>query len=304
MILRTAGRIAPRAAGCVFQQAIRPSTGPLSLAAQAAATYGLAFVSTRIVYVTDCVDIAANELRAALLSATDGQDVVIEPMVPARPAFSAVNGNFAMWLMAQDYPPGTVLLSTLSSARRRPLPLLGRTAKKDLVFIGRNTGVFDWLTRDLGCVELYSLARHYGEGEQFVNFAGRSITAPLAARAASGEPLDRIGDPVGADVLHRLDLPDHTVVHADNFGNLKFTGEPERPAEGARYQVSPASPAASGRLTVEATYTQRMMGLPTGAFAVYPGSSYGLYELGCVRGDAAGALGLDVGDRLRLTRAG
>ncbi len=248
----------------------------------------------RIVCITDCVDIAAAELRASLISALGESDVIIEPVVPIQPAFSAVNGNFAMRLMADCYPAGTVLMSTLGPLRDRPRAVIGVTETKELTFIGRDTGVFDWLTRDFGCPQLYDISHHYGEGAAFVNFAGRSITAPLAAKAAGGVPLAEVGKPADPPTARRLDLADFTVVHIDNFGNMKITGCPPRPTEGARHIVE------IGPHRIAARYTQRMMSGADGTWALYPGSSYGLYELGMVRGCGAAELDVQVGDVLRV----
>jgi S-adenosylmethionine hydrolase len=249
-------------------------------------------VPVHLVPVTDCVDVAANELRGALLSAAAGADVVVEPFAPILPAFSAINGCLVMRLIADCYPAGTVLLSTMGPLKKRPLAVAGRTVRKDLRFIGRNTGVFDWLVRDFGCAELYDISGHYGKGREFVSFAGRSVTAPLAAQVARGAQLADLGPPLSAAAIVRLDLPAGTVVHVDNFGNLKFTGELPVVKEGARYLVK-----ANGT-EVNAVYAHRMMGRDDGEWVLFPGSSLGMFELGRVR--AYGDLPVGVGDVLDL----
>ncbi|MEW1910816.1 SAM-dependent chlorinase/fluorinase [Kitasatospora sp. NPDC085895] len=255
-------------------------------------------MTNHIVTVTDCVDIAANELRGTLISTVGDADVSVEPFVPILPAFSAINGNLAMRLMADCYPDGTVLLSTLGPLKERPKAIIGRTLKKDLVFIGRNTGIFDWLTRDLGCAELYDVSAHYGEGKKFVSFAGRSVTAPLAAQAALGVPLSDLGTPLDESEIVRLDLADGTIAHIDNFGSMKFTGGLPSTEEGARYRVT-----VKGR-SVEAVYAHRMIGLDTGTWSLFPGSSLGMFELGCVRHYGLPELGAEVGDVLEIELLG
>ncbi|MEU5384077.1 SAM-dependent chlorinase/fluorinase [Kitasatospora cineracea] len=247
-------------------------------------------MSKHIVTVTDCVDIAANELRGTLVSVVGEAGPIVEPFVPILPAFSAINGNLAMRLTADCYPEGTVLLSTLGPLKDRPKAVIGRTIKKDLVFIGRNTGIFDWLTRDFGIAELYDISGQYGEGKKFASFAGRSVTAPLAARAALGVPLSELGTPLAEEEITRLDLADGTIVHIDNFGSMKFTGALPSTEEGARYRVT-----VNGR-SVEAVYAHRMIGLDTGTWALFPGSSLGMFELGCVRRYGLPELGAQVGD--------
>ncbi|MFC0437370.1 SAM-dependent chlorinase/fluorinase [Kutzneria buriramensis] len=251
-------------------------------------------MTTHIVPVTDCVDIAANELRATLLTATQGRDVAVEPFVPVLPAYSALNGTFAMRLLAESYPDGTVFLSTISPFKIRPKAVLGRTLKKDMVFIGRNTGVFDWITRDLGIAELYDISGQYGEGGGFVSFAGKYVTAPLAARVAAGADLGDLGEPMDPADLVRFDPAPGTIVHIDNFGTAKFTGDLPSTEDGARYLVT------VGETVIEAVYAHRMMSLDDGAWVLFPGSSLGMYELGRVRRYGLDPHRTTVGDVLRI----
>ncbi len=54
----------------------------------------------RIFFITDCVDVAYNELRGVILSNIKSYEIVVEPVVPVTP-FSIINGNFALRLMAE-----------------------------------------------------------------------------------------------------------------------------------------------------------------------------------------------------------
>src|SRR5215467_6518147 len=169
-----------------------------------------------VVNVTDCIDIAAIELRASVLNAL-GNDasVVVEPYVPILPPFSKINANFAVRLTADCYPSETVIFTTINAERIRPPNVIGRTKKKRIVFLGRNMGSFDWLTRDFGCEELYDLGKHYAAGSQFRSFEGKLTTAPLAAKAALGVSLVELGDLISPTDIVRLDIPDGTIIHVD-----------------------------------------------------------------------------------------
>src|SRR5882724_2242177 len=252
---------------------------------------------SRIVNITDCIDIAGNELRASLLNIVGNDpNILIEPPVPINPAFSAINANFAVRLMADAYPPGTILFTTINAEKVRPPNALGRTNEKELIFLGRNLGSFDWITRDFGCRELFDLTQHY-TGE-FVSFAGKFITAPIAAKAAKGVPLSDLGNPIPVDSIFRLKLATGTIVHVDNFGMMKFTGELEGAGEGDRYQVT------INESTVEAVYGKRLMSFETGTWVLFPGSSFGLFELGKVRELGAKFVEAKVGDMLTWKRVG
>lgn len=110
----------------------------------------------RIVLITDCVDVAYNELRGVLLDNIKSDETVIEPVVSVIP-FSIVNGNFVLRLMAEAYPEGTIFSIILNPSRERPARLIGKTKEKGIYFMGANTGVFTWLFKDFGIEELYEL---------------------------------------------------------------------------------------------------------------------------------------------------
>ena len=248
-----------------------------------------------LVNITDCVDIAANELHAVWSQEVEETpDVVVAPIAPITPEFSVINTNFAVRLMADAYPDGSVLMTTINAEKVRPMNVVGRTKTRNLVFIGRNMGSFDWLTRDFGCAELYDLSRHNEGG--FVSFAGKLVTAKIAASAARGESLEQLGASLSPDSICRLDLPDGTIVHIDNFGMMKFTGDIVSAGSGDKFEVT------VGSRTLNAVYQPRMMSVDTGEWALFKGSSYGLFELGQVRALGARMLGIRVGDRIKLRK--
>ncbi len=254
-----------------------------------------------IVYVTDCTDIAANELRAVLRRETGYRtDIVVEPAVPVSPAFSVLNANLAIRLMAEHYPPETVLMSICNGERVRASSVIGRTKERGLYFVGRNNGAWDWLTRDLGVDELYNVDRLFGADSttspaEFMSFAGKYVTAPIAAKVACGVPLAQLGTAVDESHIMRLNVKDGTVVHIDNFGLMKFTGNVlAGAAEGDVYKVR-----MNGR-EFQAIYGRRLMSHETGTWVVFPGSSLGLPELGMVRRSGVAALDAKVGDHLSV----
>jgi S-adenosylmethionine hydrolase len=242
-----------------------------------------------LVNLTDCVDIAAHELYAVLVREVENiPDVVVPPVVPISPEFSVINTNFAVRLMADSYPENSILMTTINAEKTRPMNVIGRTQKGGIVFIGRNMGSFDWLTRDFGCAELYDLTRHNSAG--FVSFAGKYTTAKIAAAAARGVPLHELGDRIDPGSIVRMDLEPGTIAHIDNFGMMKFVGDLGPAKSGDVFDVSLAGH------QLEAVYEPRMMSRETGEWVFFPGSSYGLCELGQVRALGGRALEIKVGD--------
>jgi S-adenosylmethionine hydrolase len=248
-----------------------------------------------LVNITDCVDIAAHELYAVLVREVENMsDVVVPPIVPTFPEFSIINMNFAVRLMADSYPENSVLMTTINAEKICPMNVIGRTSSRNIVFIGRNMGSFDWLTRDFGCVELYDLVRH--NKESFVSFRGKYITAKLAAAASRGVPLSELGDQIDPTDIVRMNLKDGTIVHIDNFGMMKFTGDIGPAQTGDMFNVS------INGLPIEAVYDPRIMSRETGQWVLFPGSSYGLYELGQARDLGAKKLGIKVGDAITCNK--
>jgi S-adenosylmethionine hydrolase len=244
-----------------------------------------------IVFVTDCVDIAYNELRAVVLSHLKSSDEIeIEPVAQVKP-FSIINGNFVLRLMADVYPEGTIFSVILNPMKERPARLIGRTKKKNFIFMGANTGVFDWFLRDFGIEELYEL-----HDPGFLPFGGKYVHAPAIAQIAEGKSLNDMGKLFNKNDLVKLDLIEGTIVHIDVFGLIKFIGQLPKCNEGDKFEVSIKS------MIFKAVYATRMMSKNTGEWVVYPGSSLGLFEIGKVRCDGARKLGVKEGDIIKVRK--
>lgn len=238
----------------------------------------------RIVIITDCTDIAYNELRGVILDNVKSEEIIIEPVVPVAP-FSIINGNFVLRLMAENYPEGTFFSIILNPSKERPARLIGKTKKKNFYFIGANTGVFTWFFRDFGVEELYEL-----NDPGFFPFGGKYVHAPAVAQIAMGKPLREMGHPFNIEKVVKIDIPIGTIVHIDNFGLMKFIGELVGLNEGDKLEVD-----VNGKI-LTAVYAKRMISRETGEWVIYPGSSLSLPELGKVRENGAKDLNAKVGD--------
>lgn len=187
--------------------------------------------------------------------------------------------------MAEIYPEGTTFSVILNPLKERPARLIGKTKKKNFYFMGANTGVFTWFFRDFGIDELYEL-----HDPGFFPFGGKYVHAPAMTQIAMGKPLEEMGKPFDIEKLVKLDIPEGTIVHIDNFGLMKFVGNLTGLNEGDRVKVS-----INGRI-IQAVFAKRMMSRETGEWVIYPGSSLGLPELGKVRGNGAQELNAKIGD--------
>lgn len=226
-----------------------------------------------VVLVTDCVDLAFGEMRGAMWSAAGGTPLALEPTVSTYP-MSVINAAFAVRMMAEAYPPETIISFVVNPLKERTERIVGRTKHKNIIFEGTNTGVAGWLVDDFGCEELYEL-----HDPGFVPFGGKYVHAPAVGKLAAGASFSDVADPFPLERLRRADRTSRLVVHVDNFGNAKFPWpEGDIANKGRRYRVSwPGH-------TVEAVLWKRMMEREDGEWVLYPGSSLDLWELGEVRG--------------------
>lgn len=238
----------------------------------------------RIAIITDCIDAAYNELRGVILDNIGDAEIVVEPVIPVA-SFSVLNGNYILRLMADSYPEGTIFSIILNPSKERPSRLIGRTKKKNIYFMGANTGVFTWLFRDFGIKELYEL-----NDPGFFPFGGKYVHAPAVAQIAMGKSLSTMGSAFDVGKVVNLEVPKGTIVHIDNFGLMKFFGKLDLLEEGDKLEVK------VGGKMLKAVYAKRMMGRETGEWVIYPGSSFGLPELGKVRENGAKELNAKIGD--------
>lgn len=128
-----------------------------------------------VVIITDCYDVAANEIRAAILSEVakvgSGQLIEIEPVVSVKP-FSLINASFVFRLMAEDYPASTIFLFLINPLKKRPERLIGRTTSKNFLFVGANTGAFEWFLRDFGTImNLMAFYKKTGNQKKALTYA-------------------------------------------------------------------------------------------------------------------------------------
>ena len=256
----------------------------------------------RIVIISDCSDVAYNEIRATILRELDKsnvKNVEIEPLVKAE-EFSIINGAFLTRLMAEIYNPENiiflVILNPLKTTRKDRARIMGET-KNGFKFVGANTGTLNWLIKDFGLKYLYEFSKEGLSGKKFVSFGGKYFHAPMAAKVAMGISFKKLGIKRDKGFLSDFRIRDGTVVHIDNFGVPKIKGKLSKFKEKEEIDVY-----VNGKKKVRATFTNSMKDLRDGTWAVYPGSSLNnLPEIGKVRClGSASRLGIKIGDKIEF----
>jgi S-adenosylmethionine hydrolase len=246
-------------------------------------------LTRRVVIISDCTDLAFAEMRGAILQGSGDIDVVIEPLVPTAP-FSVINAAFALRLMADAYPPGTVLSVIMNSLRERTERIVGRTKTKDLVINSANTGTLGWLLDDFGTAELYEL-----NDPGFFPFGGKYVHAPAIGRFLEGAALADLGTSFPLEKVRPTPIGRGTVVHVDNFGNIKFAWGDLNLSFGERLSARINS------MSLEVVWWRRMMERQDGEWVLYPGSSWDLLEIGQVRGPGFTRMSVRPGDVVQLS---
>jgi len=239
----------------------------------------------KIVVITDCVDVAWNEIRGAIYAHAGEQDVQIEPVIRVD-SYNICHVNFLLKLIAEIYPENTIISVIVNPLKERTERIIGITNRKNIIFEGTNTGAFGWLIEDFGCKELYEI---YDPG--FVPFGGKYIHAPTVGKVVNGFDLKSLGTPFPIEKLRKIQIKEGTILHIDNFGNLKlFHKFKKQPNEGDKIKVE------VNGVRFDMQYSVRMMSNNDGEIIIYPGSSFGLTEIGIVRGNFAERFNVKIGD--------
>jgi S-adenosylmethionine hydrolase len=251
----------------------------------------------RIVIITDCKDVALNEIRATIFSEIKpGKEfeIEIEPVVKVK-EFSIVNAAFQLRLLAESYKPKDtiflVIVNALRTDRKDRARIMGET-ENGFKFVGANTGALNWLIEKYGLKKLYEFDRKGLTGKDFVSFGGKYFHAPMAAKIALGAPLSELGEKRDISFLTDFKIEEGTVLHVDNFNTLKIKASIKDYHEGDKIKVK------SKGKEIIAIFTKSMKDLPDNTWAIFNGSSLnGFPEIAKVRSlDAAKKLNIEVGD--------
>lgn len=239
----------------------------------------------KVVIITDCTDVAFLEIRGAIYSNTNADDFELEPIVKVD-NFNIINVSFLVRLIAEIYPEGILINVVVHPSQLRGERIVGKTKKKGIIFEGTNTGAFGWLLKDFGCKEVYEL---YDSG--FVPFGGKYVHAPAVGKILSGYPLEKLGNPFPTSLIRDVERADGTILHIDNFGNIKFVGDIDG-KNGDYYTII------IGKRSFQAIYWERMMERNDGEIVIYHGSSFSYPEIGIVRGNAAQNMEIEWSDKI------
>ena len=270
--------------------------------------------------ITDISDQSWNEMYAVMrgiANSMSNEVVEIAPVTPVK-ELSIPHGAFLTRIMTKSYLSPVVIFTNVAPHQTFKSDLIAKIKDKDIIVMGSNNGIFDWVCRDFEfdyLAEIKSVKPFVVNGEIVYlpgdnipkdyddrfseetahhTFGAHVIYGAIAVGLALGVDYKKFAEDRSKSFVIPLDICNGEIVHIDNYGNLKICGNFEL-TEGSKYSISK-----EGKYLGEAQYiTGRMMSNPTGTFVVYPSTSLPqMIDIALVRGNAAKELGVEIGDKL------
>lgn len=242
-----------------------------------------------IVIATDfgCEGPYLGQMQAVLLR--EAPSIPIVQLFCDLPAYDIQAAAYLLAAYVDEFPVGTVFLCVVdpgvgSARRAAAVQADGRW------YVGPDNGLFNVIASRAGRVAWWDIT--WRPAQLSHSFHGRDLFAPVAARVARGEAVP--GEAV--DPLKRM-LPDWPaelarIVFVDHFGNL-ITGV-RAASVGEKVNVE-----AGGMVLAYA----RTFSCVASGEAFWYANANGLVEIAVNQGRASAALGLQVGDEVRLLPA-
>jgi S-adenosylmethionine hydrolase len=249
----------------------------------------------KVFIVSDCTDIAINEIRCSIYQHTSlDSEFEIEPAINVEP-FNLVHCSFQTRLIAEIAPPNSIIYVVCNPIQEQTERIIGLTSKSNLTFIGRNTGVFGWLTEDFGIKELLEI-----NDPGFLPFGGKFIYPELIGKILSNSNISGETKNIEISKIRSTPIVESQILHIDNFGLLKinlfnifFSLNNIQLDDTVELEINGTK--------IEVVYTNRMMDKKTGTWTIYKVSSLnGLLEVGKVRENGNKELKAIVGDIIKI----
>lgn len=242
----------------------------------------------KFILLTDMKDVAVSE--AILRSVPNSvNDVAIIPVQVD--TFDILHGAFLLRLLADSFESNDVV-SIVCDPRFSDVPResIGIELKNGVVVFGPNNGVMSWMLQDFELNKAIILPISE-ESKLHPTFNGKYRFAVAVNKCLSGSTFDSIGDEFDKTSIYMSKIADGTVVHIDNYGNVKIKLPLLQFERGSNVSIK----------LRDKVYTMKygydFFDVSEGEPLLYTGSSlWGLPELAINRGNFAKMYGVKVGD--------
>ena len=207
-------------------------------------------------------------------------------------SFDTVHANFLLRLVMDSLQRGDII-SVVCDPRLNDIPRdsIGLELKNGVCVVGPNNGVMSWMIDDFDIEKVIKLPIS-DDSKKHPTFNGKYRFAVATNQLLSGVTLEKVGERVEIDHLYRVNVAHGTVVHVDNYGNVKIKlPRIEDKRVGSKVLIK-----LRDRI-ITVTYGVEFDDVEEGESILYNGSSlWGLPELALNRGNFASTYGIRVGD--------
>jgi len=246
----------------------------------------------KFILLTDMKDVAVSEtiLRSVPNSVNN---VTIVPVFVD--TFDILHGAFLLRLLADSFEPNDVV-SIVCDPRFTDVPRdsIGIELKNGVTIFGPNNGVMSWLIQDFEVKSAIKLPISE-ESRLHPTFNGKYRFAVAVNKCLQGDSFETIGDKFDKDEIYLSKIADGTVVHVDNYGNVKIKLPALHLKRGSNVSIKLRDKVYSLR------YGYEFFDVEEGDPILYTGSSlWGLPELAINRGNFATMYGVKVGDLVTI----
>src|SRR3989339_762618 len=150
-----------------------------------------------IVIVTDCRDVAVEQIKAKLIAlimdACNFHVVLVAP-------FQIRSGAFLAKLISEEISHGqdTMFLAIVNPVREKPRRLFGKL-KNGTWFVGADTGIFTLLMEEFGVAEIFE-----NRVKEHFSFGGLHVHTVAAGKLLRGERPDELGVRIDATGIKKV----------------------------------------------------------------------------------------------------
>jgi len=267
-----------------------------------------------IVLITDCVDIASEQIRTRISKILGENNLDCKIYKLFTEPFQITQGMFLSKLLSDEMPSGedTLYLAILNPLKSKPKRIFGKF-KDNSWFVGADTGIFSLLFKEKGISELWET-----KNPEHYPFGGLHVHAVAAANLLCGKDKSIIGDHLKNDDVKTYSPKLGEVVHIDNFGLSKIwlRSSDLELGEDTPIKIKIYNSKEKLKKEVNGIYSNRMMNYEDNKVIVYPGSALldlkskednekyrksGLIEIGLVRNsESSTTLNIQLGDIIKV----
>ncbi|MDA1208547.1 MAG: SAM-dependent chlorinase/fluorinase [bacterium] len=227
------------------------------------------------------------------LKTTSRMANILQPVVGDVAKFSIPNGAYQCRQLVRSWefikPVVTGVVDPTVGSEREAI---AADLKNGTTLVGPNNGIFSLAIQQFGvkCAVVLDEEIRLQPRNATTTFDGRDLFAPAAALVASGESTENLGKEFDVQKLLNLEIENGTVLHADDYGNLKIHG-----AEDQYERGNGAVPFTIRKTRYNPKKVRSHNEASEGDLVILPGSS-GMIEIWIVEGNARKLIGATVGD--------